>query len=246
MKHQQHNISQAEKALRDLSAFPAPDPVRESSARRRLLAQASRLRSSARPARRRVGVVLLRLAAAACLGFLALGTLAGTASATNRAAPGDFLYPLDLSMERLALAVAPRPQDKVNLLLSFAAERLAEFEQVNTANSNGQADAALAAYEGLITQVTLVIDSADVTDQPALVEMSEEALSEQEQHLLDVRQDAPEQALPGLDRAIDATQHGQDKVKHHERPKKTPGPPDTKPEHPEHPAHPTHPVVPGG
>jgi hypothetical protein len=242
MKPQDERIQQAEKILRELGARPTPLPLKEAAARRRMLAQASRLRPICPAVPRRA--FALRFVVAACLVLLALGALTGAAAAADRSVPGDPLYPLDLSLERLALSLASRPTDKVALLLSSAYERLHEFEQLNAANTPLQMDLALAAYEDAITRLTLLIESAAQEDQPALVALSAEALSEHEQHLLQVRQDAPENAIPGLDRAIDAVQHGQDKVKDKdkEHTEKTPGPPEDKPEHPTHPDHPTKPT----
>jgi len=244
MKPQDERIQQAEKILRELAASPAPHPLKEAAARRRMLAHAARLRlaaAGARPALPRRAFVL-RSVIAACLVLLALGALTGAAAAADRSVPGDPLYPLDLSLERLALSLASRPTDKVALILDSAAERLQEFEQLNAANTPLQMDLALAAYEDAITRVTLLIGSTAEEDQPALVALSAEALSEHEQHLLEVRQDAPEQAIPGLDRAIVAVHHGQDKVKDKDHPGETPAPPDDKPEHPTHPEHPTKPT----
>ena len=80
-RKQQERIKQAEKALAALSGLTAPHPLRESSARRRMLKHAARLRASARPAPRRRLVLLLRLGLAACLTLFATAALTGIAAA---------------------------------------------------------------------------------------------------------------------------------------------------------------------
>ncbi|MEW6093475.1 MAG: DUF5667 domain-containing protein [Chloroflexota bacterium] len=230
--NEQERLDRAKNALERLSSAPAPDPLREASARRRFLEQAARLRTGVRAARqtnRGRLTIWLRGGIAISLIVLALGAMTGVASAADYAVPGDLLYPLDLSIEELRLSLARHPEDLVALLLAFADERLQEVEQLNSPETEQQMEIALEAYEQTLIDLALVLDSAEETDQQALTEMRAQALSVHEQRLLVVRQEAPEQAWPGLDRAIEASQKGRDGGRGNNDPEKTPGPPEDKP-----------------
>jgi hypothetical protein len=230
--NEQERLEKAKNALKRLSGAPAPDPLREASARRRFLEQAARLRTEVRAARqthRGRFTIWLRSGIVIGLIILALGTMTGVASAADSAVPGDLLYPIDRSIEDLQLSLAHQPEEQVALLLAFADERLQEVEQLNLPETEQQMEIALEAYEQTISDLAQVIASDGGIDQEALAEMRDQALSVHEQRLLVVRQEAPEQAWPGLDRAIEASQKGRSGGHGSDDPEKTPGPPEDEP-----------------
>ena len=224
-----------EQALRHLIHAPEPDPLRQASARRAFLEQASRLRAqvaSGKHPHRRLNPrgIVLRFAAVLSLTFLlSLGMLTGVAAAADQALPGDLLYPLDLALENAQLSITHQPADRVSLLLDLADERLEESRLLFSHGRVGEMDTALDGYDRILEDLSGTIDSASKIDQPALENQLEESLSVHVQRLVELRQDAPEQALPGLDRAIEASQneHGGG------RPERTPGPPEDVPADPQ-------------
>lgn len=226
-----------EQALRDRIHVPKPDPQRQASARRAFLEQASRQRAhlaaGKRLPRRPVpGVRIFRFAVVLVLTFvLSLGMLTGVAAAADRAVPGDLLYPLDLALENVQLSATQRPAGRVALLLDLAEERLEESQRVFAQGRIEDMETALDGYDHILEDLSGTVGLAPSADRPALETQLEERLSVHTQRLVELRQDAPEQALPGLDRAIEASQneHGGG------RPERTPGPPEQAPGDPQNP-----------
>jgi hypothetical protein len=233
-----------EQALQQRIEIPEPDPLRQASARRAFLEQASRLRAkiaAGRQPRLHPRLALLRLAAVLSLTFfLAFGMLTGVAAAADRALPGDLLYPLDLAMETAQLSFTQRPAARVALLLDLADERLEESRLLVEADRVEQIDTALDGYDRILEDLSATIEQASTTDQPVLDTRIEETLRVNTRRLVELRQEAPEQALPGLDRAIEASQGGRDSGQSERtpgppedrRPEKTPGPPEGHPGNP--------------
>jgi hypothetical protein len=249
----QDDLEKTHKALMRLGPVPDPDPLRRASARRLFLEQAARLRASAptaSPARRRPASRLFRLGAAAlCAVSLALASLTGTALAADGAVPGDWLYPLDREIEELRLSLTADPARAVELMLAMADERLLEAEQLRADGDAQNMAAALDAYSQAVTSAAQAAAGLAGAEHAGLADLVEETLAIQEERLLDVRDRVPEQAQPGLDRAIDAARRGR-----RNRPtpqpsaepsptddgpeggrgpaEKTPGPPDDRPQGP--------------
>lgn len=229
-------------ALTRLADTPPPNPLRRASARRAFIEHAARLRTgppAGRPARSRIAAHSLRLATALFAALLlALGSLTGLAHAADAARPGDRLYPLDRAVESLQLALAPNSDRTARLLLAQADERLLEAEQLAAA---GDADNMLVALDGYgqsIAALAQTVGGVAGAGEDALAALLGEALSVHEARLEQVRLQAPELALPGLERAIEASRQGRQDLPPAGRPDEA-GPPDDKPgrgdDHPEGP-----------
>ncbi|MFH2103100.1 MAG: DUF5667 domain-containing protein [Chloroflexota bacterium] len=206
----QDQIEQAERALEKLTGGVEPNPLRQASARGGFLEQAARLRAGPGPVRanprQRIGWVRVVVASAVVV-FLALGALTGAAAAADAAVPGDALYPLDRYLEDLRLSSVQDPADAAALLLEFADERLQEAEDLAAEGAQEQLAVALEAYDQTVADLAKAVGSTGGADQQALGKLLDQALSTHEERLLEIRAQAPEQALPGLDRAIEASQN---------------------------------------
>lgn len=227
-----HHNPLVERMLKTLAEAPLPDPLRLASARRAYLEQAARLRGGAvRPARSSLPVPMrwVRLAAACLLAaILSLGVLSGAALAADQALPGDLLYPLDLAMEDLRLASARTPQAKVTLLLELADERIEESGRLASRGEPDRMAEALEAYDQILVQISAALDLTGKTNRPGLERQLDQSLTVHEQRLQELRQQAPEKAWPGLDRAIEASQ-GVHSPQSGIDAEKTPGPPADRP-----------------
>jgi hypothetical protein len=132
-----------EKALNTLQQdIPGPNPARQAAARRAFLAEARRLRQqqpvSGREAIRHIGWVhnlILKkesfamttlLRASALIGLLSV-LVVGTALAADASLPGQLLYPVDLTVEQVGLALARTPEARADLSLELATERTDEL-----------------------------------------------------------------------------------------------------------------------
>lgn len=219
-------------ALTSLADAPPPNPMRQASARRAFLERAAQLRAEApagRPARGRIATHSLRLATALFAALLlALGGITGLVHAADAARPGDRLYPLDLGMEALQLALTPHPDGAARLLLAQADERLQEAENLATDGDTGNMLVALDGYGRSIAALARAVGNEKEPVEEDLVALLDEALSVHETRLEQVRQRAPEAALSGLDRAIEASRQGRQDLPPAGRPDEA-GPPDDKP-----------------
>jgi hypothetical protein len=182
--------------------------------------------------------------------ILALGILTGVAYAADEARPGDLLYFIDRKTEELRLRLTSDPERAVYLMLAFADERVAESEQLASEGDEKNMAIALEAYGQTVSAIAQTVGNLD-DHQETLAALVDESLSIQEERLQAIRAQAPEQALPGLDRAIEAARKGHKKTPRgnqpdetHQpetmpgggRPGSTPDPQDKKPDKP--PKHP--------
>jgi len=207
---------------------PGPNALRRASARRAYLEQAGRLRARATVVSSRrwagLGRSPWRVATASFAALvLAFGTLTGAVYASDRARPGDLLYPIDLQAEKVHLMLTRAPSRAVPVLLAIADERLLETEQLAAANDAAGMEVALAGYVQTISEIEQTVDEAD-PDHAVLSAEVDAALSLHEQRLLLIRAIAPEQAIQGLDRAIEAERMERRKVAPGNRPGDAPTP----------------------
>jgi len=70
-----------------------------------------------------------KLVFASLMSIALIGTSAAVVGASNDAGPGDLLYPIDIAIERIQLALSKK-ENKDNLRLKFAEERLKEAQRV--------------------------------------------------------------------------------------------------------------------
>jgi hypothetical protein len=215
------------RALSQLDDAPAPDPQRKASAKHTYLEYAAQLKAKERANHRLVPMIFARSWRSALAGAmaiaLAMGSLTGAAYAADRTRPGDLLYPVDREIENLQFRLASEPDQKISLLLSFADERLLEVQQLVELDSQDNMIVALDAYRDTILTISQTID-----DEPAeydfLVSKVDNEFMSQEERLMMIRQRVPEQARPGLDRAIEALHRGDEEIPLEDSPEEA-GPP---------------------
>ena len=143
--------------------------------------------------------------------FLAVMLLVGSvgvAYASGDALPGDNLYGVKRGLERAALVVSLSAAGDADLLLEQANRRIAEVEELVQRGRGGDIGPALEAYEHAVGR-GLEIASEHGTELGDL----EAALGEHEQVLAEVLLNAPEYAVPALNRALENSRNGRDTVK---------------------------------
>lgn len=186
-----------------------PDPLRKSSARQKFLDQAALMRAGVGQSnhigksiisfkQRAVSAVVISI-------ILAVGLLSGTVYASNSACPGDFLYPVDRVVEQIQLNLTFNPYDQVGLLLTLTEERVDESQTLVNNGNIEDLPIALGGYYELVDQITESM-SALYGDASDLQQMVDSVLSVQEQTLADLLGQVPEEALPGINQALQAIQ----------------------------------------
>jgi hypothetical protein len=194
------------------------------------------------PSPRRRSIWLLQPAFRLAGVFLAITLLIGSvgvAYASGDALPGDNLYGIKRGLERAALAISLSPAGDAELLLEQANRRIGEVEELVRRGRGGDIGPALEGYEHAI-QKGLEI----AAEHGGALGDFEVALGAHEQVLSGIMSAAPEQALPGLTRALENSRHGRDvvdQIRGGQLPgdaapgllERTPGPPGSLPEHPQ-------------
>jgi hypothetical protein len=142
--------------------------------------------------------------------LLAIGLLAGSvgaAYASGEALPGDSLYGVKRGLERAALALTATDAGDAQLLLTFADRRLGEAEELLRRGRPADLAQALAGYETAIAELLEV-----AAQEPDELDAVADALATHERKLQEVLDQAPEQAQPGLNRALESSHHGMEAV----------------------------------
>lgn len=160
-----------------------------------------------------LGIVLIVIAASG----------SGTVAAASSALPGEPLYGIKRTVEELQLTIAPEVR-KPELLARFAEERLEEVEALAE-----EGNVPPEVIEGMVMSTQTALNALEDTSGAQRDELSEKlsGLTERQQSVLsDVIADAPPQAQPGLQRALEASQHGHERaIQAHSGEQQT-GPPD--------------------
>ena len=142
--------------------------------------------------------------------LLAFGLLAGSvgaAYASGEALPGDSLYGIKRGLERTALGLSATSSGDTRLLLQFADRRLGEAAELLQRGRPADLPQALEGYEFAITELLEVAAQA-----PDELDAVADALATHELKLQEVLDQAPEQAQPGLNRALESSHHGKEAV----------------------------------
>lgn len=143
-----------------------------------------------------------------------LGSSVGVAYASSDSLPGDSLYGVKLGLEDARLALTLNPLEDAKLLLRFSETRLGEIETLVTEGRSGDIDAALAAYDDEITQLTELTGEIPAADGEVTLGTVEAALAKHLEVLARVQAQVPEAAQPGINNAIERSKHGQAVVDH--------------------------------
>ncbi len=124
-----------------------------------------------------IGILLAILMAAAA-------GAGGVAIAADGAGPGDALYGVDQTVERVSLGLTANPERAVEKELAFAEERLDEAEGL--ADEEGQEEdfeEAIQNYGRTISQIVHLLNSSEEVDEEALNALLDEALAHHEERL---------------------------------------------------------------
>ncbi len=140
------------------------------------------------------------LAGVALAVSLGLGTTA--AYAAEASLPGDLLYPVKRGLESARLALSTTEAADDALVVSFADRRLAEIEALTAQGRWSDVQSALAGYPEAVAGLAAV--------DPAAVEAQ---LQHHIEVLERVQSQAPESAIPGLERALERAGRGRQEAK---------------------------------
>ncbi len=216
-------------SLKDLAHYPPRDPRRQAEGRAKFLAAARAAR-----ARRRFGPRLLvdefarilhtwlapllpaslpgnlRAASLAAILILILfGGSAMTVFAAKSSLPGDALYAVKTAVEDARLTFSVDAAAQARLHMQFAQRRLDEISSLiaqNRLNGVGQAADLFAYHVKEARQNLQQVTAADPAKGQALEESLATSLKDNSTRLNDLRAQAPQNAAPALEQALNASQ----------------------------------------
>src|SRR5574341_39433 len=142
--------------------------------------------------------------------LLALGLPTGISRADS-AAPGDPLFTLDTAIEQLQLQLAT-PERALDLRIAFAGERLAEAGQLITQEDLPHADLALDLYDQLVDEAGASLEAGQATADEAQLAELDDTLSHHEARLQELLTQVPEPGQRGIQRALEASQKGRERI----------------------------------
>ena len=102
--------------------------------------------------------------------------LVGGAQAADNAGPGDFLYPVDQAIESTRLILTVNDHARLQLLLSFANERLEEADESFTAENSDNAEIALAGYEREMESINNLLENARIEFSDELLQQADQTI----------------------------------------------------------------------
>ncbi|GAB4479989.1 MAG: hypothetical protein Kow00124_26200 [Anaerolineae bacterium] len=171
-----------EKAFEAMNEIPAPDPTRQMAARSAFLAEARRLRqmkAAARDAHPLWGWVaglfavkerwtmMTPIAKALAILLILSVTATGTAAAADASLPDSALYPVDLAVEQVQLALTTRAQTRAELQLRLLNERADEIIALMARGTPPDS----AALVRLQTQLQTCLESASQLQTQQMVQL---------------------------------------------------------------------------
>lgn len=155
------------------------------------------------------GSLLARIAAVVVVALLLGSTVVGVSAANSL--PDSSLYPLKLALEQGQIALTFDPADRANLDVAFAERRLEEVLALERAGRGVGANA----LEAMASATARASETLETVDEPAKDDLSAKVIrmtSRQQEVLQTILSRAPEPALPGLQRALQASQKAQEKA----------------------------------
>jgi len=153
----------------------------------------------------------VRLAwSALALLLLLVVTTTGTALAAESSLPGQPLYPVKRASEAIRLALTWQTEGRAWLQIEFAERRLAEVAAVC---GEGECPTDLLDDLGVQTQEAQEeVARLPVDKSAALLDRMVALTGHQEQVLSRILETAPDAAHPGLERALERSQHGHERA----------------------------------
>lgn len=154
---------------------------------------------------------------------LVLVTGVGAVAASGSSLPGELLYGVKRAAEDAQLSLASEDR-KPELLAELAEERVEEVEQLA---NNGEVP--LEVVEGMLESTNQALNALESTSEVQQAELAAKltSLTERQQDVLaESIEKAPPQAQQGLQRALEASQHGHERAVQAQSGEKQTGPPD--------------------
>lgn len=137
---------------------------------------------------------------------LAFSVFVGGAQAADNARPGQFLYPVDLAIEEVQIALTSDEQTRLTLYLSFSEERLAEAQAEFNAGHFNNAEVALAGYEKVQNSIYMQLSSTQISINQELQTSAIHAHQNNIQVLNNLLAAVPETSQPVVLHAIEVSQ----------------------------------------
>jgi hypothetical protein len=148
----------------------------------------------------------------ALIAFVMLVSSVGVAWASSDALPGDPLYGFKRGLEETRLALTFNLSGDLDLLESFAQERLTEVDQLLNMGQNEHMQMALDGYEAMVSRLTALIEGASGDIVPGSFEHVQSRLVKHIETLERVREQVPSNAQEAIDKAIERSKHSQDVI----------------------------------
>lgn len=134
--------------------------------------------------------------------ILVIASSAGAAYAASVALPGDPFYELKRGMEEVRLGFSRSPENDLDLLSEFAAQRLEETQALLDAERVDDALQALDTYTALSQRASEIVLSMETSGQIIDTSRYQNQLEQQQTRLDDLVQTAPAAAQTSLERAL--------------------------------------------
>ncbi|MBN2084422.1 MAG: hypothetical protein JW748_04295 [Anaerolineales bacterium] len=164
---------------------------------------------------------LAAVVAAAVAGLSGLGVTSVSAGAL----PGDALYPVKQGVEEISLTLSFSATGDLALLANYADERLEEVERLAATDREADLVQGLDNYDKTLNRLDDAVGQLPPDSASAQLEDIQTRLARHSETLLALRDQLPQQAQSGLDRAIEHSQKSQERVgklQEHQEPEKIP------------------------
>ncbi len=154
----------------------------------------------------RLSYVLASLAVAIALATSGVGV----AQAAGSALPGDALYGVKQGLEKGRLLFTFSAQGDMELLSEFATERLSEVERLIALGRTDQVGRTVLEYERLLDDITALAPQVGTEGGPGPLVQVESKLQNHILVLEHVREEAPADFKPAIEKALDRSSHSQE------------------------------------
>ncbi|KKS95140.1 MAG: hypothetical protein UV73_C0022G0004 [Candidatus Gottesmanbacteria bacterium GW2011_GWA2_43_14] len=144
------------------------------------------------------------------IAFIVFGTT-GIVLAAGQSKPGSFLYPVRQLVQNAKLAVATNPSTRALLHLEKARDKVEEMQTSASDRKTEQFEQKAEDYKKDIGKAVEEVQKSGI-QQEKTAETVNEFLENQTRTLEELMTAAPTQNQPALEKAIDASQQGQEKM----------------------------------
>jgi hypothetical protein len=136
----------------------------------------------------------------------------GVSSASANSLPGDTFYPVKRGIEELRLMLTFRPVKEAELLMEYTGERLQEMEELLEIDPTSDLNLALQEYDGMLSRLLEIAQDEGISGNTNILEEIDSGISNHEEVLQRVLEEAPPSAQKGLENAIENSSHGKEVI----------------------------------